>query len=404
MNLNKKDVLKILSIIFISIIFLVALLNLSSIFSWIEKLLSVLSPFIWGLCFAFVINIPLRLIENRVFSGLNKKGNKKWLRMKRPVSLILSILLLLVLISLLVILIIPRFKEALESFATKLPDYMNALDLRLSELMANVTGEEGKHVFKIDWETVSGKLIDFVHSSDANTVELTIDIVSKVIGGIFDVILGFVFSIYILASKERLGRQFRSVLYSIIKKEKADSFLSVLSISNTSFSRFVAGQCIEAVIIGVLCALGMVIFRMPYVPVISCIIAVTALIPVFGAFIGTAIGAFMILLDSPVKALWFVIFIIILQQIETNLIYPKVVGKSVGLPGIWVLLSVTVGGGFFGAFGMLVSVPVCSVLYTLAERWIKNRLIKRNIDSDRLNKTVHDHKNITQETNKDQNE
>ena len=404
MNLNKKDVLKILSIIFISIIFLVALINLSSIFSWIEKLLSVLSPFIWGLCFAFVINIPLRLIENRVFSGLNKKGNKKWLRIKRPVSLILSILLLLILISLLVILIIPRFKEALESFATKLPDYMNVLDLRLSELMANFTGEEGKHIFKIDWETISGKLIDFVHSSDVNTVELTIDIVSKVIGGIFDVILGFVFSIYILASKERLGRQFRSVLYSIIKKEKADSFLSVLSISNTSFSRFVAGQCTEAVIIGFLCALGMIIFRMPYVPVISCIIAVTALIPVFGAFIGTAIGAFMILLDSPVKALWFIIYIIVLQQIETNLIYPRVVGKSVGLPGIWVLFAVTVGGGFFGAFGMLVSVPVCSVIYTLLERWVKNRLIKRNIDSDRLNKTVHDHKNITQETNKDQNE
>lgn len=388
MNLNKKDVLKILSIIFLSILFLVAISNLSVIFSWVDKLLSVLSPFIWGLCFAFVINIPLKLIENKLFSKLNKKGNKKWLRAKRPVSLILSIVLLLLIISLLVILIIPRFKDALESFATKLPDYMNALNIKLSEFIANLTGKDNHHIFKIDWNTVSKNLINFVHSSDMNTFELTIDIVSGIIGGIFDIILGFVFSIYILASKEKLGRQFRSLLYSVIKKERVDRFLSVISISNTSFSRFVAGQCTEAVIIGVLCALGMIIFRMPYVPVISCVIAVTALIPVFGAFIGTAIGAFMILLDSPVKAVWFIIYIIVLQQIETNLIYPKVVGKSVGLPGIWVLFAVTIGGGFFGAFGMLVSVPVCSVVYTLLESWINKRLIERNIDSDRLNRTV----------------
>ncbi len=385
MNLDKKTIMKIILIIFSSILFTVVIANLGLVFSGISVFVDVISPFIIGLCLAFILNIPLRLIEEKCFAPLNRKCGKVWKRLKRPVSLLLSILCVLIIIALLLVIIIPQFKETIEGFAVSLPEYMDALNEKISDLTFKLTGKESAG-FKIDWETVSKMLIEFANKEDSDTMTITIDIIGGAVGAIFDIVLGIVFSIYILASKEQLGRQFRSVLYSIFKKKKVDRFMSIMSMANSSFSRFVVGQFTEAVIIGVLCCIGMLIFRMPYAPVISCIIAITALIPVFGAFIGTAVGAFMILLVSPIKALWFIVYIIVLQQLETNIIYPKVVGKSVGLPGIWVLFAVMIGGGFFGALGMLVAVPIFSVLYTLLDIWIRRRLIARNIDSDTLHR------------------
>ena len=386
MNLDKKTVLKILFIVFVSILLFVGLPRIGAIFSWIGLFFDILTPFTIGLCMAFVINIPMRLIEKKAFRKLNKKGGKTWLRIRRPVCLTLSILFFVLVIALLLVLIIPALKVAIEKFAINLPSYMVTLEAKLSGFINNLLGHDDGNVFKINWDTISKSIIDFVHKGDGDTVSLTIEIVSGAVSGVFNIILGFIFSIYILASKESLGRQIRSLLYSVIKKEKVDKFLSLVALANSTFGKFVVGQFTEAIILGSLCALGMLIFRMPYVPVVSCIIGITALVPVFGAWIGTALGAFIILLDSPIKALWFVIFIVILQQFETNIIYPRVMGKSIGLPGIWVLFAVTVGGGLFGAAGMLLGVPVCSVIYTLGERWIKSRLIQRNIDSDTLNK------------------
>lgn len=386
MNLDKKTILKILFIVFVSILLFVGLPRIGAIFSWVGLFFDVLTPFTIGLCMAFIINIPMRLIEKKAFRKLNRKGGKVWTRIRRPICLTLSILFFVLVIALLLVLIIPALKDAIEKFAIKLPGYMATVEIKASNFISNITGQTGEDVFKIDWGTISNSIINFLHQGDGNTVSLTIDLVSGAVSGIFNVILGFVFSIYILASKERLGRQIRSLLYSVIKKEKVDKFLSFTAMANSTFSKFVVGQCTEAVILGTLCAIGMLIFQMPYVPVISCIIGITALVPVFGAFIGTGLGAFILLLDSPMKALWFIIFIIVLQQLETNLIYPRVMGKSVGLPGIWVLLAVTIGGGLFGPIGLLVGVPICSVIYTLGERWIKSRLIQRNIDSDTLNK------------------
>ena len=386
MNLDRKTVLKILFIIFVSILLFVTLPRLGAIFSWIGIFLNVLTPFTIGLCMAFVINIPMRLIERKAFRKLNQKGGKTWLRIRRPLCLTLSILFFVLVIALLLMLIIPALKVAVEKFAINLPSYMATLETKLSAFISNLTGDADGNVFTINWDTISKSIIDFVHKNDGDTISLTIEIISGTVSVIFNVILGLIFSIYILASKERLGRQIRSLLYSVIKKEKVDKFLSLVALANSTFGKFVVGQFTEAIILGSMCAVGMLIFRMPYVPVVSCIIGITALVPVFGAWIGTALGAFIILLDSPIKALWFIIFIIILQQFETNVIYPRVMGKSIGLPGIWVLFAVTVGGGLFGAAGMLLGVPVCSVIYTVGERWIKGRLIQRNIDSDTLNR------------------
>ncbi len=405
MNLDKKTIMKILLIIFSSILFTVAITNLGLVAAGIGAFIDVISPFIIGLCLAFIINIPLKLIEEKCFAPLNRKGGKVWKKLKRPVSLALSILCVIIVITLLLVIIIPQFKKTIEGFAVSLPGYMDALNEKISDFTFKLTGKESTG-FRVDWNTISKMLIEFAHDGEGDTMTVTIDIIGGALSAIFDIILGIVFSIYILASKEQLGRQFRSVLYSIFKKRKIDRFMSVMSMANSSFSRFVIGQLTEAVIIGVLCCIGMLIFGMPYAPVISCIIAITALIPVFGAFVGTAIGAFMILLVSPIKAIWFIVYIIILQQLETNIIYPKVVGKSVGLSGIWVLFAVMIGGGFFGALGMLVAVPIFSVLYTLLDIWVRKRLIARNIDSDTLHRKhkpishKEDNENSNQENDK----
>ena len=193
-------------------------------------------------------------------------------------------------------------------------------------------------------------------------------------------VIAFAFSIYVLAQKETLKRQSLKVLRAVMKPEKLQKLLELLELSNRTFTNFITGQLTEAVIIGALCFVGMTIFGMPYAPAISVLVGFTALIPVFGAFIGTAVGAFLILLVKPIQALWFIVFIIVLQQFEGNLIYPKVVGKSVGLPGIWVLVAVTVGGSAMGVMGMLISVPVCSILYTVSRQAVNDRLKIKNIE------------------------
>ena len=188
-----------------------------------------------------------------------------------------------------------------------------------------------------------------------------------------DIVLGIVFAIYLLAQKENLGRQTKKSIRAIFGEERAKKIVDFSSLTNSVFTKFVTGQLTEACIIGVLCFIGMLIFGMPYAGIISILVGFTALIPIFGAFIGTGIGAFLILLENPLKAIWFVIFIIVLQQLEGNLIYPRVVGKSVGLPGIWVLAAVTIGGGLFGVMGMLFSVPICSVLYVMFREYVNRK-------------------------------
>jgi len=205
---------------------------------------------------------------------------------------------------------------------------------------------------------------------------------SSLFGGIVDLVLGFVFSMYVLSQKEKLGSNVKKVMNTFLPQKRVGQVTEIIAISDKAFSNFITGQLTEALIIGALCFIGMVAFNMPYALTISVLVGFTALIPVFGAFIGTAIGAFLILMVSPIKAVWFIVFIIVLQQIEGNFIYPKVVGKSVGLPGIWVLTAVTIGNGMFGLLGMIVAVPTFSVLYTLLKKVVDNKTKKQKITVD----------------------
>ncbi len=343
--------------------------------NFISGLINLLSPFIIGCCLAYVVNLLLRPLE-RFWLWVWSKSKKQKLveKIKRPLCLILSFLIVLGAFFAIVFMIIPAFKETVVSFANNVPKYASSLEqwyYTLADFLEN-------HNFEMpDISLDTGKLTeitkDIISNYGSNVLDTTVNITTSIIGAVVDIVLGIVFAIYLLAQKEKFGCQVRKAAKAVLKLERAEKLFNFTALVNSIFTKFVTGQLTEACIIGVLCFVGMTVFSMPYAAIISVLVGFTALIPIFGAFIGTGIGAFLILLESPVKAFWFVVFIIVLQQLEGNLIYPKVVGKSVGLPGIWVLAAVTIGGALFSVWGMLFSVPICSVMYVLFGRFVNKK-------------------------------
>ena len=380
-NLFKKGdhhYLKMMGVIFASILFFVIISNLGIVLGAVKKVTDVFLPLTLGLAIAFIVNMPRKFFENKLFGKLTRKDGKIWRKIKRPICLILSFAVFLSVIIVLLSFVIPEFIKTCEKFFVALPAAM-------TNITATVSGWlDALHLsslgpINIDWSSISTWALDLIGKNQEVITSGALGFVTGLFTSLINIILAVVFSVYILASKEALGRLMKSFIYSIMRRERAKKLISLVVLSNKAFSGFISGQCIEVLLIGILCFIGMLIFKLPYAIMVSCIIAFTAFIPVFGPFIGTAIGAFLILIESPIKALWFVVFIIILQQLESNIIYPKIMGKHVGLPGIWVLISVTIGGGLFGILGIITSVPICSVLYTLFDRWIKRRLEERNI-------------------------
>ena len=337
--------------------------------------ISLLSPFIIGFCMAYVVNLLLRPLE-RFWMWIWHKAKRQKLisKTKRPLCLTLSFLVVLGVIFAIVFMIIPALKDTVVSFANKVPQYAKTVESWYYALV-DVLGNYNFELPEISLDI--NKITDFAKSVisnyGSNVLDTTVNVTTSIVSAIVDIVLGLVFAIYLLAQKEKLGNQTRRAATAILGPERSKRVVDFTALTNSVFTKFVTGQLTEACIIGVLCFIGMSIFKMPYAGIISILVGFTALVPIFGAFIGTAVGAFLILLESPIKAVWFVVFIIILQQLEGNLIYPRVVGKSVGLPGIWVLTAVTVGGGLFGVLGMLFSVPICSVLYVLFRNFVNKK-------------------------------
>lgn len=388
---------KLLGVIVAAILFYVIISNLGSVSGFFAKIFGVLFPLVLGLCIAFVVNLPLRFLELKVFGKLTRKNGKVWSKLKRPLCLTISFLFLLAVIVAFLSFVVPELIRTGEKFFIALPDAMEDLNATIDNILIKLNLNEIVPDINVDWDSVSALALSFIDNHSNSIAQGALGVVTGLFTSVVNMVLGFFFSIYILASKESLGKLAKSVIYSVMRRERAKKLISVVVLSNKAFSGFISGQCIEVLLIGTLCFIGMLIFRMPYAVMVSCIIAFTAFIPVFGPFIGTAIGAFLILLDSPIKALWFVIFIVILQQLESNIIYPKIMGKHVGLPGIWVLVAVTVGGGLFGVVGIIVSVPICSVLYTLFDKWIKKRLEERNICHKSMSHDSSDPKSLIDE-------
>lgn len=343
---------------------------------FISGVLSVFSPFIIGFCIAYVVNLLMKPLERFwTFIWKKLKSQKVVSKLSRPVCLVLSLLIVFGAIFAIVFMVIPAFKETIVSFADNVPQYAKTVEQwynTVVDFLARYNFELPE--IALDTAKITEIAKDIISSYGNNVLNTTVNLTTSIVSVVVDLILGVVFSIYALAQKENLTRQANKIVRALFKPDNAKKLIDFTAMTNDIFTRFVTGQLTEACIIGILCFIGMLIFGMPYAAIISVLIGFTALIPIFGAFIGTGIGAFLILLENPLKAFWFVVFIIVLQQLEGNLIYPRVVGKSVGLPGIWVLTAVTIGGGLFGILGMLFSVPVCSVLYVLFKKFVNNRV------------------------------
>lgn len=381
MNLDKENLKKIRGLILFTIVVLIVLWKYSLVLDALAFVLRIVFPFLLGGAIAFILNVPMHFLEKTLF--YNKKG-KVWVhRLARPLSLVLTILFVLGVISLVIFVVVPKLGSTVISLGTTIQDFVPKMQHWVEELFDN-----NKEIVslvndvQIDWDKLLNGIMEFFKNGAGSVLGSTFTVAKSIVSGVTTFVIAFVFACYILLQKERLNIQIRKIMYAYMKKDLVKKVLDVCSLTYKTFSSFLTGQCVEAVILGTMFVIAMSVFRLPYALLVGVLIAFTALIPIFGAFIGCFVGAFLILMVAPMKALMFVIMFLVLQQIEGNLIYPKVVGSSVGLPSIWVLAAVSIGGSLMGVVGMLVFIPVVSVLYTLLRNNVYGRLANKGFSVD----------------------
>ncbi len=347
-----------------------------SVSNVISTVFSAATPLFIGAVAAYLINILMSFYERHYFP---KSKNKSVVSSRRPVCLVGAVITLAGIIALIIGLVAPQIVACIKMLIDELPGAINMLIAKLEEW--DLGSEKIINALStIDWKSKIGEIAKTLTSGLGSVVDVAFTAVTSVFSLLSNGIIGFIFALYLLLSKDNLSKQIKKLEKRYVPETKAKKIAYVAGVANDSFRSFIVGQCTEAVILGTLCMLGMLILQLPYAPMIGALVAFTALIPIVGAFIGAGVGAFLILMESPVKALIFLVFIIILQQIEGNLIYPRVVGSSIGLPGLWVLAAVTLGGGVLGIWGMLIGVPVAAVIY---------RLIKADINkAEKTDETV----------------
>ena len=342
----------------------------------------ILSPFAIGAALAFIINVPMRFFEKKL-SFMDNVG------MRRTIALVITFAAIILVLVLVFNLLIPQITLTVQSLVPKIVNFAKVVETNIMAFLQDNPDLEqwifGSGALKeLNLSSVIQQAVTMITNSVTTIAGGVVSAVGSISGALVDAVLGIVFGIYCLYRKEILARQGRRILYSFVSEGIADNIVRILRLTNVTFSNFISGQCLEAVILGCLFAVVMAILKLPYIPLVSVIIAVTALIPVVGAFVGCIVGAFFILLNDPIQALTFIAMFLVLQQLENNLIYPRVVGTSIGLPGMWVLVAVTVGGEIMGVAGMLVMIPLASVLYTLGREFTDRRLEQRQIPTDKL--------------------
>ena len=382
MHIDKKVMHKVFLLIAGSIVFAWLVLDTARATQLFRSIWDLISPFVAGAAIAFVFNVPMRAIEGQL-DGIHRIG------LRRTLAILLTILALVLVIMFVVELLVPQISATVDTLAAKIPAFVertaNSLVLWLEEnpdLKEWVY--ETTNLESIDWNNLLKNVLTFFSNRVSTWMGGAVNVIGNVTNGIVNTVIGIVFALYCLSRKEILARQGRRILYSVLPEKVTDEIVRILRLTNSTFSNFISGQGLEAVILGCLFAVVMAVFRMPYIPLVSVTIGVTALIPVVGAFVGCIVGAFFILVDDPIQALTFVAMFLVLQQLENNLIYPRVVGTSIGLPGMWVLVAVTIGGELMGVGGMLLMIPLASVMYTLAREFTDKRLAERNISAEKL--------------------
>lgn len=382
LHIDKSVIKKLFVLISGCILFAWLVLDTSRATAMFTAVWNLFSPFVVGAGIAFVFNVPMRAIE-RQLADIRRVG------LRRSLSIILTILCLVLIVMFVFELLIPQIQMTVASLSQTIPVFVESLAAKLVVLMQDHPElsawiQDALKLESMDWSGVLKEMLGFLSNQVSTVMGGAVSVIGSVTGAIINGVVSMVFAIYCLARKEILARQGRRVLYSLISEHRADEIIRVLRLTNATFSNFISGQCVEACILGCLFAVAMAIFKMPYISLVSVVIAVTALIPVVGAFVGCILGAFFILVNSPVQALTFIIMFLIIQQLENNLIYPRVVGTSIGLPGMWVLVAVTVGGELMGVGGMLLMIPLVSVLYALMREFTEKRLAERGIPEEKL--------------------
>ena len=383
MELNKENMKKIRWLIAFAVLLYLGVQNFSVVLKYIKIFGGLVLPFVIGGAMAFVLNVPMAFLERHLFGKAKKKESKKAkaaTRMARPVSLILSVILVILVVLVVVLVVAPELGKTLVSVVKKVEE-----DIPLAQKWFTDTFQSDSEIVKwagsieIDPQKIIDSIISVLKNGADNLVSSTITVTMGLVNMAVNFAIGFVFACYVLLQKEKLGKQLLKAAYAIFPVKMVEYLGHVCTLASKIFASFITGQCIEAVILGSMFFVTMTIGRFPYAMLIGVLISFTALIPVFGGIIGCWVGFFLILMVSPLKALAFLILFLILQQIEGNLIYPHVVGNSVGLPAIWVLVAVTLGGNLMGIVGMLIFIPLVSVIYTLFKEWVSERLEQKKV-------------------------
>ena len=379
MKLDKENMRKMRELILFTIIILIALWNYKMIFDSIVFILGIVLPFLVGGAIAFVLNVPMSFFEEKIFYNRHLKDKKIANRLARPVSLVLTIAVLIGVVVLVMFVVIPELTKTILSLGKTIQAFVPEAQRFLEELFTdNSEIRAWLNSLNLDVDQIMNSAVSFFQNGAGNVLNSTVSAIGSIVSGVTTFVIAFVFACYVLLQKEKLRVQVQKVLYAFLPDKKVESVMEVCSLTSKTFSSFLAGQCVEALILGTMFFVVMSIINMPYALLVGVLIAFTALIPIFGAFIGCFVGAFLILMVDPLQALIFVIMFLVLQQIEGNFIYPKVVGSSVGLPSIWVLAAVTIGGSLMGVVGMLIFIPIVSVIYTLFRSSVYKRLRKKH--------------------------
>ncbi len=389
MKLDRKNVRIILLIITFAVVLYTAAQNLAAIYGAVATVWNVFGVVITGLAMAFVLNVPLKLFENRVFYGMSEDRRPYVRKMRRPVSLVCALVVTLGVIVILIAVILPQLTATVAEVASQLPDYINSVVQWLRDFLSGFgITVDALEDFSVDWEQVFSDLTTYLKEGSANVsesaasagssvVSTVTDVGGSVISTVMNTFLGLIVAVYVLAQKERIGRFMKRCIDAFLPHRASSAISRIASMASETFSNFVAGQFTDSCILGVLCYICMRIFRFPYPEVISVVIGVTSLVPMVGSFIGEVIGALLILIVSPIKALLFIVMVLAIQQVDGAFIYPRIVGKSVGLPGVAVFCAVIVGGNVAGVLGSLLGVPVCALLYALLREAVDARQKRR---------------------------
>lgn len=383
MELNRENIRKIRGLILFTIVVLIGLWKYEILLNILRFILNMVFPFLLGAAIAFIVNVPMHFIEQKLFGEKQLKGRKMLQKLGRPISLILTLFFVIGIIGLVMFVVVPELANTIMNLGTSIQNFIPKVQTWAESLFRNnqeiVTWING---LEFNWEKMLQSALDFFKNGAGSVLDSTFAAAKSIISGITTFFIAFVFACYILLQKEKLNVQVRKVMYAFISKRRVEVILEICSLTYKTFSSFLTGQCLEAVILGTMFFLVMTIIRMPYALLVGVLISFTALIPIFGAFIGCAVGALLIFMINPMQALVFVAVFLVLQQIEGNLIYPHVVGGSVGLPSIWVLAAVSIGASLMGIVGMLIFIPIVSVLYALFREVVYVKLKANQIEFD----------------------